>query len=191
MESEFARDHHHQARVASHVPGRLRVKLGPASRDAGVLDGIARRLKSHDGIHHVSVNPPSGSVTVHYDSQRHHERGVVAMFEDCECIFVNLESMKESPALEANPGFLAAVDDLNARLSAAIGIPLDLKILLPVSFLGAGIWSIARRGLMVEALPGWLFLWLALDSFVKLHPSTAPAAQRVSTDRAPASSRGS
>src|SRR5262249_9668919 len=145
-----------------------------ASRSASVLDGITRRLKSHAGIHHVSMDPPSGSVTVHYDPQRHDAPAMLGIFEDCECIFQNLQAMEDAPSLAPSPGFLAAVDDFNAKLSAATGIPVDLKILLPLSFLGAGIWSIARRGLMAEALPGWLFFWLALDSFVKLHPSPVP-----------------
>jgi hypothetical protein len=59
---------------------------------------------------------------------------------------------------------------LNQRIYSATGIPVNLKQILPLSFVGAGIWSIAKKGLMVEAVPGWLFLWLAFDMFVKLHP---------------------
>jgi len=163
----------HRARVASDIPGRLRVKLGPQSRAPDVLDGIRRRAKSHAGIHHVTVDTTSGSVTVHYDPQHHETRGVLGIFEDCRCIFENLESMTESPSSATSPGFLAAVEDLNARLSAATRVPVDLKLLLPLTLLGAGVWSIARRGLMVESVPGLVFVWLAVDSFVKLHPTPA------------------
>jgi hypothetical protein len=171
MERGLATEHH-PARVASDIPGRLRVKLGPQSRAPDVLDGIRRRLKSHAGIHHVTVDTISGSVRVHYDPQHHETRGVLAIFEDCRCIFENLESMTESSSAPST-GFLAAVEDLNVRLSAATGIPVDLKLLLPLTLFGAGLWSIARRGLMVESVPGLVFVWLAVDSFVKLHPTPA------------------
>jgi hypothetical protein len=64
-----------------------------------------------------------------------------------------------------------ALNDLNRRICGATGVPVNLKILLPLVFAGAGLWSISRRGLMIEAVPGWLFLWFAFDMFVKLHPS--------------------
>jgi heavy-metal-associated domain-containing protein len=172
MRSELATDHH-RAWVASHVPGRMRVKLGPASRAPHVLDGIRSHLKSHAGIHQVTVDPPSGSVTVHYDPQRHEEPGLLAIFEDCYCVFQTLESAPESSSSAPSAGFVTAVEDLSAKLSAATGVRVDLKLVLPLSLLGAGIWSIARRGLMLESVPGLVFVWLALDSFVKLHPAPA------------------
>ena len=163
----------HRARVASDIRGRLRVKLSPQSRAPDVLEGIRRRLKSHAGIHHVTVDAASGSVTAHYDPRHHETRGVLGIFEDCRCIFENLEGMTESLSTTPSRGFLAAVEDLNTRLSAATGVPVDLKLLLPLTLLGAGVWSIARRGLMVESVPGLVFVWLAVDSFVKLHPTRA------------------
>src|SRR5262245_50954554 len=141
MESDLATDQH-RAQVASNIPGRLRVKLGPGSRAPDVLDAIRRRLKSQAGIHHVTVNPTSGSVIVHYDPQHHAPPGLLGIFEDCHCIFQNLEVMAESPSSAPSAGFLAAVEDINARLSAATGVSLDLKVLLPLSLLGAGLWSI-------------------------------------------------
>jgi hypothetical protein len=72
---------------------------------------------------------------------------------------------------EATPGFLGAVNDLNLRIRNATGLPVDLKTVLPLAFVGAGAWSIARKGLMIETVPGWLFLWFAFDMFVKLHPA--------------------
>ena len=180
MGSDLATDHH-QAQVASNIPGRLRIKLGPASRAPDVLDGIRRRLKSHAGIHHVTVNPTSGSVTVHYDPQHHEAPALLGIFEDCQCIFQNLDVMAVSPSSAPSAGFLAAVEDINAKLFAATGVPLDLKVLLPLGLLGAGLWSIARRGLMVESVPGLVFVWLAVDSFVKLHPAPATSGtERVS-----------
>ena len=57
----------HPARIASLVPGRLRLKLHRKSRDTQVMHRIKSGLESHEGIHDVRVNPLSGSVTVRYD----------------------------------------------------------------------------------------------------------------------------
>jgi hypothetical protein len=69
--------------------------------------------------------------------------------------------------------FVGAVDDLNGWLSTVTGVPINLKLILPLSFLGAGLWSILRNGLMTARIPGLVFLWLAFDTFVKLHPANA------------------
>ena len=92
-----------------------------------------------------------------------------------------MESLGHLPTLENHEsesddrletaGFLAAIDDLNQRISAVTGLPINLKLALPLAFVGARLWSIGRKGLMIETIPGWLFLWLAIDMFVKLHPA--------------------
>ena len=53
----------------------------------------------------------------------------------------------------------------------AVGIPIDLKLALPLVFVGAGLWSIGKKGLMIESALGWLFLWFSFDMLVKLHPT--------------------
>lgn len=173
MEVEPAH-HRHHARIASHIPGRLRVKLGRDSRASQLLNGLKQHLEARGGIHAVNVDSASGSVTVHYDPGHYDTSGLLRLLEDCDLILQNLESMAEPSGLAQSTDFLATVEDLNARLHAATGAAIDLKLLLPLAFLGAGIWSIQKRGLMIEAVPGWLFLWLALDSFVKLHPLQRP-----------------
>ena len=174
-EREHKRRHH--ARMASLVPGRLRIKLHPTSRDPQTMNGIKCGLESHEGVHEVRVNPASGSVTVNYDHERHSTAGILGLLEDLDVV---VESLGHMPTLENHEseggdrleteGFLAAVDDFNQRIYEATGIPINLKIALPLAFVGAGLWSIGRKGLMIESVPGWLFLWLAFDMFVKLHP---------------------
>jgi hypothetical protein len=71
------------------------------------------------------------------------------------------------------PEFISAVNDLNRRIRSSTGLPVDLKLALPLAFAGAGVWSIGRKGLMIDSGPGLLFLWLAFDMFVKLHSTRA------------------
>ena len=74
----------------------------------------------------------------------------------------------------ATPLTLAeAADDLNRRLKI-VDLGLDLRTLLPLWFLGVGIWSIAKAGLGIERVPGLFFSWLAFDAFVKLRPRVEP-----------------
>ena len=141
------------------------------------MDGIKAGLDPHKGVHGVKVNGSTGSVTVKYDHARHNKASILGLLEDLDVVVQSMGSMAPTEALkpggdEAVPpeGFLAAVNDLNRRIYEKTGTPIDLKLVLPLAFAGAGLWSIARRGLMIEAVPGWLFLWFAFDMFVKLHP---------------------
>jgi copper chaperone CopZ len=165
----------HRAHIASLTPGRLRMRLQPQSGRASTLQGIQADLQSCDGVQEVKVNPATGSVVMQFDPRRYSPAGILGLLEDIDVL---VESIGHLPAMEGGKagggagavGFLAAVEDLSQRIRRATGMPVDLKLLLPLSFVGAGLWSIARRGLMIEAVPGWLFLWFAFDMFVKLHP---------------------
>lgn len=142
------------------------------------MQDIKHTLESQDGVDDVRLNPTAGSATIRYDRRRHSTAGILSLLEDLDVI---VESVGQEAAFEKagamsgesvrSTGFLEAINDLNARIYAATGIPIDLKIALPLLFLGAGVWSIGRKGLMIESVPGWLFLWFAFDMFVKLHPS--------------------
>jgi cation transport ATPase len=142
------------------------------------MNGVKERLDSREGVHHVRLNNATGSITVRYDHDRHSTQSVLGLLEDLDTVFQSLghEAEMASPEGEvgeafASAGFVEALNDLNRRIYGTTGIPVNLKILMPLLFAGAGLWSISRRGLMIEAVPGWLFLWFAFDMFVKLHPS--------------------
>jgi len=165
------------AQLASHTPGRIRFKLLAHCRDRQAMEGIGSTLRSCAGIRDVRLNPACGSVTVHYDNEHHSMAGILSFLEDLD---VAVESIAHVPSIgeegdsgRANghsPGFIDAINDLNQRLRQATGLPVNLKLILPLAFVGAGVWSIGKKGLMVESVPGWLFLWFAFDMFVKLHP---------------------
>jgi hypothetical protein len=165
-----------QGYLKSHVPGRIRFKLQPAHRKPGVMHDLQGNLVAMDGIHDVRVNAANGSVTVSYDHTRHSMAGILGILEDLD---VMVESIGHLPEIEVNgpagqvstPQFQIAIDDLTQRIQRATGVSLNLRAGLPLAFLAAGVWSIARRGLMIERVPGWLFLWFAFDLFVKLNSS--------------------
>jgi hypothetical protein len=161
--------------VASHVLGRIRFKLHSQNRDKATMEGIKRNLEAREGIHDVRLNPTCGSVTVNYDHNCHSMSGILSFLEELDVI---IESIGHLPSIGENgdtdhsggaPEFIAAVNDLNRRFQKVTGLPVDLKLVLPLAFVGAGIWSIGKKGLMIESVPGLLFLWLAFDMLVKLH----------------------
>ena len=176
MMSKTEKGHKH-GKIASAIPGRLRIKLHRSHRSQDLMNGIKQNLSPRDGVHDVKLNRSTGSITVKYDHERHNTESILALFKDLDVVVQSLGHVPvpgEFESGEAEPvtaeGFLTAVNDLNRRIYRKTGIPLDLRIVLPLSFAGAGLWSIARRGLMIESVPGWLFLWFAFDMFVKLHP---------------------
>lgn len=161
--------------IKSHVPGRIRFKLHSRSRNRETMEDIQHRLQTMAGIHTVRQNSACGSMTVQYDHARHTMGGILKILEDVD---VMVESIGHLPEIgesiqsqgQPAPNILNAINDLNQHFSKSTGLPVDLKILLPLSFLTAGIWSVTRRGLMLESVPSWVFLWLSFDLFVKLHP---------------------
>ncbi|SMF96592.1 hypothetical protein SAMN02949497_3997 [Methylomagnum ishizawai] len=159
----------HHARIASHTPGRLRVKLARNRSDSATLDRIKTDLEACPGVAGVGVNPASGSLTVRYDPKRHSTAGILGVLEDVDVL---IDSLTDIPGLATHtPSVGVAIDDLSARLSRRLGFPIDLRVVLPLLFVGAGTWSILRHGLMLNKVPGWMLLWLGFDLFVKAHPS--------------------
>ena len=167
----MARNTPHSARLASHTPGRLRVKLGSGRGDPDILGRIKAGLEGREGIHRVSTNAAIGSLTLHYDPKVHSARGILGLLEDMDVV---IENLAHAPSIAGSgaetPTVGEAIDDLNARLSRWTRLPVDLRTVLPLSFVGAGLWSMVRNGLMLESVPGWLLLWLGFDLFVKTRP---------------------
>jgi hypothetical protein len=114
-----------------------------------------------------------------YDAQTHPGSGILGVLEDLDVIVGTVLDVPhiEGPAegrgySKAAITLAGALDDLDRRISVLTGHTLDLRILFPLSVVGAGVWQIMVSGLMLETLPGWLLVWLGFDIFLKLHPST-------------------
>jgi len=164
------------SKIASSVPGRMRIKLHPGCRRPAFMDDLKEKLETRDGMHHIRVNHTNGSITVHYDRDRLDQERVLGLLED-----LDVAAREISPALGGDTpdvveetgtqmSFLQAIEDLNLRIWRTTGIRLNLKTALPLAFALAGLWSIRKQGLASMQVPGWILLWLAFDMFVKLHP---------------------
>ncbi len=178
----------HHAKVAHHIPGRVRIRIHKESRHPHILQKLKTDLDGQPGVHGVEVNEAAGSVTVKYDAQQRTSAGIFDLLQDFDVL---VGTVMEAPHLEEeeedNSGhskaaltMAGALDDLDRRLSELTGHTLDLRVLFPLGLVGVGIWQISKHGLMFEMIPGWLLVWLGFDAFVKLnvlqHAQESPTA---------------
>src|SRR5215470_6323741 len=178
---ETPRGPQHRAEVASHIPGRLRVRLHHRSRQQHTMARLKDAIEGHKGIHGVEVNHAAGSLTVKYDPQAYQETAIWSVLQDLDVILGTVVDAPqiEAPAEESGHSTAAttltgALDDLDKRTAALTGHTFNLRTLLPLSLAGIGAWRIWEQGFMLEMVPGWLMLWLAFDAFVKLNVLTPP-----------------
>ncbi|HYE34588.1 HMA2 domain-containing protein [Methylocaldum sp.] len=158
----------HRARIVSAVPGRLRITSRRTRHNGPLLDRIKGNLEAKSEVSRVHVNPTTGSVTVHYDSGRCDKAGILKWLQDVDVIVEDLtHAPSVAPPLAATLTVNEAIYDLNTRISRWTGLPIDLRTALPLAFVGAGLWSMLRNGLMIEKVPGWFLLWLGFDLFGK------------------------
>lgn len=150
------------AHVASHIPGRLRIKLQHGQRASKDLQRIVEKIGAKEGIRGLRSNTAAGSITVQYDRGRFGKNGVFEALKDADVVFGDLSG---SGGSVPEKDFEAAVKDLSRHTG------MDLGKVIPLALVGAGLLSFARNGLMIEKVPVWFFLWLALDTFVKLRGS--------------------
>ena len=59
--------------VAHQVPGRIRMKVPSGKDNAELLEQIKQTFSVIPGIEQVTVNPTTGSVVLHYDTEKHDE----------------------------------------------------------------------------------------------------------------------
>jgi len=59
--------------VAHQVPGRIRMKVPAGKDNAELLEQIKQTFSVIPGIEQVTVNPTTGSVVLHYDTDKHDE----------------------------------------------------------------------------------------------------------------------
>jgi hypothetical protein len=165
--------------VASHIPGRLRLRFPRARRHPQQLHRLQAALQARPGISAVTMNPHAASLTVTYDAHQHPGTSIFRVLEELDVLVSGLTGAPhlEDPADAGGPSraavsVAAALDDLDRHVLALTGHTLNLRALLPLGLAGLGVALTLRQGLGLGLVPGWLPLWLAFDAFVTLHPHT-------------------
>src|SRR4029453_5853783 len=155
------------AEVASHIPGRLRVRLHRRSRHPHVMMQLKKTIEERQGVHGGEVNHAAGSITVKYDEQTHGGMGIFDLLEDLDVIVgtamdaPQIEDPTEGDGHSKTAVTLAgALDDLDKRVAGLTGHTVNLRTLFPLSLAGLGVWRLVENGLMAGMVPGWPLFWL-------------------------------
>jgi hypothetical protein len=167
------------AHVASHTPGRLRVRIHDAQDHPRLMGTIEERLQQKAGTDAVSVNARTGSVLVHYDPRTESHGSILQLLRDAGVTFgdvargLDLDSPELGGRSEASQNIVDSFTDLDRQIAALTGHKVDLKLLFPLTLGGIGLWQLATRGLGITEVPAYELLWYAFDSFWKFHREPA------------------
>ena len=186
------------ARIAHHVPGRLRLKVLGVPTEKDYFAAVKEVIASLEGVDSVRVNAASSSIVIDYspvDTVFHFrlkDDPTVNSWLRLEGEDALLACVDEAVAsgphyLGAHSrmadGILSGAEQLDTRLRRASDGYLDLKLLLPLAFAAATSMRQARG----RGTPMWLSLGtFAFNSFLTLHRerTEAPVVKIVAT-RAP------
>lgn len=177
--SETAGSPRAHAHVASHTPGRLRVRVHHPARHTHLLHQLKQQLQAQPGVGKVDVNAHTGSVLVHYDRHTHEHGSLLQLFQDVGVTVGELARGLDMDAPEvaghskAGDNIVDTVTDLDRQVALLTGHKVDLKLLFPMALGGIGVWQVATRGLGLGEIPGYVLLWYAFDSFWKFHRTPA------------------
>jgi hypothetical protein len=168
----------HRARIAHHIPGRLRLLVATARRDLGFLVRAAGEIEQLADVHRVEVNPVTGSLVIHYEDSRHDELPAsvralglgLELFELALDEPFGLEATRariDKRGSELGRELLALGKLLNRELKLATGGTLDFRLIVPLG--AAGITALNRQ-YANGPTPLWMtLLTFAFNSFVALH----------------------
>ncbi len=175
------------ARIAHHVPGRLRLKVLGAPAEKEYFATVKEVIASLEGVDSVRVNPASSSIVIDYspvDTVFHFKlRGDPGVNSWLRLEGEDALLARVDEAVASGPHYLgthsrmagsilSGAEHLDARLRMASDGYLDLKLLLPLAFAAAT----SMRQAHGRGTPMWLSLGtFAFNSFVTLHHARTDA----------------
>jgi hypothetical protein len=184
-----------RARIASDVPGRLRVKVSGDDRASAAVTGAAH-LEDHPGVGSVVAHPSIGSITIHYDTDRTNVHELLATLHDAGLV---VSRQPDQPPADQPVGqsrtavaVTTALDAVDRRISMLSARRFDLKLLFPATFLALGVRNTLFNGLGLTTVPGYVMLWYGFDAFYKLHqedPAKPKGSQKAQQESAPVEGR--
>jgi len=129
------------AQIASHTPGRLRIRFDRPHRGGQAMQRVLEHMQDQPGVANVEANPVTGSLVVRYDQHGARREMHLGALSDVGVILHDLTETVGGEELPAGgPGrstaAISVVDsmsDLDRRLSELTGRKIDLKLLFPLS----------------------------------------------------------
>jgi hypothetical protein len=152
--------------IAHQIPGRIRMKVPSAKDNPELLEQIKRTFSVIPGVEQVIVNPTTGSVVLHYDTERHDEfHGRLQQHTGGHEKPPNNEIDALASKIEQEAEFLAershtakvVVDffrETDKQIKLSTHNVVDLKILLAAGIAGFTIFEVGASA----ATPVWVTL---------------------------------
>ena len=170
--------------IAHQVPGRLRMKIPAGKGNPELLKQISETFGAIPGIEQVTVNPATGSIVLHYDTDRHdefhgkfqdhyrsHSHQAAAAPPSTEIDELARRIEDEAEFLARNSQSARAVVDfvkkVDREIKLATNNTIDLKIALAVGIIGFTVLEVGATA----ATPVWVTLAIfTLNHFIEMHP---------------------
>lgn len=175
-------------KIEHQVPGRVRMKIPAGKGNPDLLKQISEVFGVIPGIEEVTVNPTTGSVVLHYDTDRHDEfHGSFRHHYDAHAAAhagngamqhgADTELDKLTNSIEAEAEFLAShshsaravvdfVKKLDREIKRATDNNIDLKIVFAVAIIGFTVFEVGATA----ATPVWVTLAIfTVNHFIEMH----------------------
>jgi hypothetical protein len=177
-------------KIEHQVPGRVRMKIPAGKGNAELLKQVSEVFGVIPGIEQVTVNPTTGSVVLHYDTDRHDEfHGSFREHYDAHhqahgtngsgagLHGADTELDKLANSIEAEAEFLARhshsarvvvefVKKLDREIKRATDNNIDLKIVFALAIIGFTVFEVGAT----SATPVWVTLAIfTVNHFIEMH----------------------
>ncbi len=152
------------ARIASALPGRLRLRVVPARGGRPQLAAAAEALVAHSFVSAATANLQTGSLLVQYDTAQHD-----AVWIELQQLGLNVPTV---PAPDAQPAAEPAARVTNglARLNRFVGARTggnDLRTLVPLGFGLMALRQFITDDQRLSDAPWYVLAWYASGTFQK------------------------
>jgi hypothetical protein len=192
-------------KIEHQVPGRVRMKIPAGKGNPDLLKQISDVFAVIPGIEEILVNPTTGSVVLHYDTDRHDEfHGAFRQHHEAHNAVhgaannggmrgADTELDKLANSIEAEAEFLARhshsvravvdfVKTLDHEIKQATNNNLDLKIVFAVGIIGLTVFEVGATA----ATPVWVTLAIfTVNHFIEMHERQQILDQKLNPNLAP------
>lgn len=167
------------ASVVHQSPGRTRIRLPRPGRDAATMAKAKEATSLVPGVHHVEVNPTTGSLLLHHRGSEPDMELLSGKLEAAVGLILDAVPPRERPRARGEVSVLArnvrtGFAELDARVVEATGGWLDLKMAVPLALLGAAALQLIATEGSIGVVPPYLLAYYAFDTFIKFHESISP-----------------
>lgn len=166
-----------QADVVHTSATRTRLRMHRRDRGKGGLARIKQVAEHQPGVTGVEVNETTGSVLIHHRKGAAPVGGLAASLGDVGVILRGLEEGDiggPGQHSEASAAVESALGDLNRRVGTATDGLVDLKLLLPASLIGVGLWRVVLDpAALLTEIPTYALFWFGIDLYTKFRDARA------------------